>query len=102
MGTKSDIRRWAQTNKGGRGILFTSSAPFFGSALRYSIESLDNGREKTQRHFPEVEQADYVNLLIDSAQSGVGGINSWGAWPLPQYRLNFGPQHLTLLLTPTK
>jgi len=82
-GTKSDIRQWAQTNRGGQGLLITSDAPFFGSALRYSIESLDNGDHKTQRHFPEVKQADYVNLLIDSAQNGLGGIDSWGAWPLP-------------------
>ncbi len=99
-GTKSDIRQWAQTNRGGRGLLITSDAPFFGSALRYSIESLDNGDQKTQRHFPQVKQADYVNLLIDGQQSGVGGIDSWGALPLPQYRLPLAPYSLTLLLTP--
>ncbi len=99
-GTRSDIRTWTQTNIGGRGLLITSSEPFFASALRYSVESLDNGDYKTQRHFPEVEKQNYVNLVIDSAQSGVGGIDSWGAIPLPQYRLPFGPQSLTILLTP--
>ena len=97
-GTKSDMRRWSQTNRGGRGLTVTSPAPFYGSALRYSVESLDNGDHKTQRHFPQVDRVDYVNVLFDSAQTGVGGIDSWGAWPLPQYRLPFGPQKLTLLM----
>jgi beta-galactosidase len=39
-GTKSDIRWWAQTNKGGNGLMFISEAPFLASALHYSIESL--------------------------------------------------------------
>ncbi len=102
MGSKGDMRRWIQTNKGGTGLKITSNAPFYGSALRYSIESLDNGDEKTQRHFPEVDQVPYVNLLIDSAQSGVGGISSWGALPLKQHRLPFGEQSITLLLQPVK
>ncbi len=101
-GTKSDMRFWLQTNKGGRGLKITSPAPFYGSALRYSIESLDNGDHKTQRHFQEVEKVPYVNLLLDSAQSGVAGVNSWNALPLDAYRLPFGKQHLTLLFTPVK
>lgn len=99
-GTKSDIRRWCQTTRGGCGLLFTSPAPFYASALNYSIESLDNGDGKTQRHFPEVDTVDYVNLLIDSVQTGVGGIDSWGALPMRQHRLPFGPQSLTVMLTP--
>lgn len=99
-GTKSDIRLWAQTDKGGRGMLISSNAPFFASALLYSIESLDNGNAKTQRHFPEVKQADYVNLLIDGAQSGVGGIDSWGSLPLQKYRLPLAPYTMTIAITP--
>ncbi len=99
-GTKSDMRRWMQGTRGGRGVKFTSPAPFYAGATNYSVESLDNGDFKTQRHFQEVEPVDYVNLLIDSAQVGVGGIDSWGARPLPQYRLPYGPQQLTLMLTP--
>lgn len=99
-GTRSDIRRWAQTNAGGRGLAISSNAPFYASATNYSIESLDNGEEKTQRHFQEVEPVDYVNLLIDSDQAGIAGVNSWNAHPLEPYRLYFGPRSLTFLLTP--
>lgn len=99
-GSKSDIRLWTQTDKGGRGLLLTSGAPFFASALRYSIESLDNGDAKTQRHFPEVTPVDYVNLLIDGAQNGVGGIDSWGSIPLPPYRLPLAERTFKVLFTP--
>lgn len=99
-GTRSDVRRWAQTDRGGCGLVITSPAPFFASAINYSIESLDNGDAKTQRHFQEVKKVNCVNLLIDSEQSGVGGIDSWGAHPLDKYRIPFGPKSLTFLLSP--
>ncbi|MDE7408326.1 MAG: DUF4981 domain-containing protein, partial [Muribaculaceae bacterium] len=102
MGTKSDMRWWAQTNRGHRGLKFTSSQPFYASALNYSIESLDDGDNKDQRHTPEVATVDYVNLLIDSEHTGVGGADSWSdrGLPLPQYRVNYGDKSLRLLITP--
>lgn len=45
-GTKTDIRWWNQTNKGGNGIQFVGKAPFSASALHYTMESLDDGLEK--------------------------------------------------------
>lgn len=101
-GTRSDMRRWTQTDLGGKGLTVTSPAPFYASATNYSVESLDNGLAKTQRHFQEVEPAPYVNLLIDSEMTGVGGINSWGARPLNKYRMPFGKRSMTLLITPTR
>lgn len=99
-GTKGDMRLWSQINQGGDGILISSNSPFFASALEYSIESLDNGDEKTQMHFNEVNPADYVNLLIDSQQAGVAGINSWGAKPLEPYRLLSPEKRLSIVITP--
>ena len=99
-GTRSDIRWWRQTDKGGRGLKITSNNPFYASATEYSIASLDDGDEKHQSHFQEVKKADYVNLLVDSEQIGVGGINSWGAFPLDQYRIKPGAKTFSLTLTP--
>ena len=99
-GTKSDIRMWQQVNPGGKGLMITSQSPFYGGATNYTVESLDNGDEKTQRHFNEVKPVDYVNLLIDSEQAGVGGIDSWGAHPLEQYRMKPGSRNLSFILTP--
>lgn len=99
-GTRSDIRWWTQTNTGGKGIKISSSEPFYASATEYSIASLDDGDEKHQRHFNEVKKSGYVNLLIDSEQAGVGGIDSWGAHPLSQYRLKPDEKTLQILISP--
>ena len=99
-GTKSDIRWWRISNSKGRGIEVVAEAPFSASALHYTIESLDEGEKKIQRHSPEVEQANLTNLCIDKAQAGVGGVDSWGSHPLPQYQLPYGDYEFTFTVTP--
>ena len=64
-GTKTDIRWWKQLNVAGRGLQIVAGAPFSASALHYTIESLDDGWSKDQRHFPEVRKADLTNLCIE-------------------------------------
>lgn len=86
-GTKTDIRYWKQLNRAGNGLEFTAAAPFSASALNYSIDSLDDYPEKKQSHGQQVKPADYTNICIDKAQMGLGCVNSWGALPLPDYRL---------------
>ena len=101
-GTKSDIRWWKQLNDAGRGLQIVADVPFSASALHYTIESLDDGWEKAQNHSPEVKEANLTNLCIDKAQMGLGCVNSWGAWPLPQYQLPYGDYEFTFILTPVK
>ncbi|NLB03560.1 MAG: DUF4981 domain-containing protein, partial [Bacteroidales bacterium] len=86
-GTKTDIRWWKQSNAAGRGIKISSVAPFSASALNYSIESLDDGYNKGQRHSQQIPKLDYTNLCIDKVQMGLGSVNSWGAMPRDEYRL---------------
>lgn len=99
-GTKTDIRRWHQLDRHGRGLEIVASEPFSASALSYSIELLDDGMEKHQRHSELLEPVPYTNLLIDKAQLGLGCINSWGAQPLPEYRLPYRDYEFVLTLTP--
>lgn len=99
-GNKTDIRWWEQLNVSGNGLRFVAEAPFSASALHYTIESLDDGAEKDQRHWQDVDPADLTNLLIDKAQMGVGCVNSWGALPLQQYRLPYGDYEFTFIMTP--
>ena len=101
-GTKSDIRWWKQTMQGGPGLMVVSDAPFYASALHYAIESLDDGEEKDQRHFPEVKPVDYTELCIDKVQTGLGGATSWGsdAYALPSYRLPYKDYEFTFTLVP--
>lgn len=101
-GTKTDIRWWKQLNASGNGLKFISEAPFSASALNYTIESLDEGDAKDQRHSPEVPVADLTNLCIDKAQMGLGCVNSWGAWPLAEYMLPHGDYEFTFIMTPVK
>ncbi len=101
-GTKSDIRWWNQTNKGGNGLKFVGEAPFSASALHYSIESLDEGLYKIQRHSELVPKVDYTNVCIDKVQMGLGCINSWGALPLEEYRLPYGDYEFTFMIEPVK
>ncbi len=99
-GTKSDVRRWLQHNAGRKGIEIVASQPFSASALHYSQESLDEGLEKQQAHSQEVKPDEGVWLCIDGAQAGLGCIDSWGAWPLPEYRLPYGDRSFTFKITP--
>lgn len=99
-GTKTDIRWWKLLNNEGKGLMFVSEAPFSASALHYTIESLDDGVQKDQRHSPEVKPSKLTNFLIDKAQQGLACENSWGAIPLPEYRLPYGDYEFTFVMTP--
>lgn len=103
-GTKSDMRWWSQANQGKQGLIITASEPFYASALHYTIESLDDGVAKEQRHFNEVDPVAYTNLLIDGAHAGVGGVDSWSkrGLPLKKYRVPYTDRTFTVLLTPVK
>ncbi len=101
-GNKTDIRWWKQINMSGNGLKFVSEAPFSASALNYTIESLDDGDGKDQRHSPEVTPANFTNLCIDKAQMGLGCVNSWGAWPRAEYMLPHGDYEFTFIMSPVK
>ena len=70
--------------------------------MDYTVESLDEGLHKRQTHSPEVEKAGFTNLIIDKEQMGLGCVNSWGALPLPQYRLKYGDRTFTFIMKPVK
>ena len=101
-GTKSDIRWWEQLNTAGNGLRVVAEAPFSASALHYSIDALDDGKDKHQRHASEVPEENLTNLCIDKAQLGLGCVNSWGALPLNQYQLPYGDYDFTFILEPVK
>ena len=101
-GNKTDLRWWRVLNVGGNGLEVRAEAPFSASALHYTIESLDEGPRKIQRHSNEVEQADLTNVLIDKVQMGLGCIDSWGALPLEEYRLPYQEYSFTFTLTPVQ
>ncbi len=99
-GTKTDIRWWNQTNKGGNGIQLVGKTPFSASVLHYTMESLDDGLEKDQRHSELVPQTDCVNFCIDKVQMGLGCVNSWGALPLDKYMVPYQDYEFTFVIKP--
>ena len=59
--------------------------------LHYSPDQLDAGPNKTttQSHFRLLDPVAETHLDIDGYSAGVACINSWGALPLPEYRLPY-------------
>ena len=101
-GSKTDIRWWNQVNKAGNGIQLVSDAPFTASALHYTIESLDDGLNKDQRHSELVPPTDYVNLCIDKVQMGLGCVTSWGTLPLDKYLVPYQDYSFKFVIKPVQ
>ena len=87
-GNKCDVRWLELTDDEGRGVRVEGLQPLSVSALPYRSEDLDPGLgTKKQMHYSDIEPRREVVLHVDLAQRGLGGDNSWGASPHPQYRL---------------
>lgn len=80
-GSHTDLRWWNQTNLAGQGLCVISDKTFTASALHYTVDMLDDGPKKDQRHGTLVDKANYTTLCIDAVQTGLGCVNSWGRLP---------------------
>ena len=81
---KTDVRWLVLSDKLGNGILVTmEDQPLSIGARFYSINTMESSKYSFQ-----MEQSSGIHLNIDLAQSGVGGINSWGASCLSKYYLD--------------
>jgi len=102
MGNKTDLRYFKVTDGSANGINITSDQLFSASALNYTVESLDEGTKKHNTHMELVEEADYVTLLFDQKQMGLGCVDSWGAWPFDEYLIPVDDMNFTFKISPTK
>lgn len=77
-GNKVDVRWVALTNKKGVGLLAISdpSQLLSVNALHHTTDDLQNAKHPFQ-----LPKRDFVVLNLDLKQQGLGGDNSWGAWP---------------------
>ncbi len=82
-GNKTGVR-WAElTDEKGCGLrVAAEGVPLSLGARFYSTQTMRESDYSFQ-----MERSDFIHLNIDAAQSGVGGITSWGAVPLKPYRL---------------
>lgn len=84
-GNKSDVRWVTIADKEGNGLKVTGDQPINFTALNYDSEDLDPGFSKKQQHPADVVPQHETFVSIDMFQRGVGGLNSWGARPMPEY-----------------
>ena len=99
-GYKTDIRWMTLTDETGFGLMFDGMPQFSGSALQNSIEDFDQGTRDNYRHINDIVPHDTVFVTIDMKQMGVGGDDSWGARPLPKYRIPAGDYNFRFRIFP--
>ena len=112
-GNHEGIRSLRLTDTLGRGLEVVSLKPFSGSALPLSRRTLDLSVHEPgvqhrpvpftwQKHYHSTdltpENKTFVHL--DLVQMGVGGTNTWGALPLPEYRVPAGKYSFRFSLSP--
>jgi beta-galactosidase len=78
-GNKADVR-WLALQKGSVGLLAVGMPLLSANALHYTEDDLNAGK-----HAFQLPHRDFISLNLDLKQQGVGGDNSWGAWPHPQF-----------------
>ena len=101
-GNKTDVRWVKLTNEKGSGLMIAGDTVLNISARHYLDEDLDEGLEKHNAHTGELKQRDLTTLNIDLEQTGVGGINSWGTWPLKQYRMEYKDYSYSFVIKPVE
>ena len=90
----------ALSDSAGTGLLIIGMPLLSVSALHFTLDDLDPGERKAQRHAGDLVERDLVNLNIDYKQMGVGGINSWGPTALPRYSLYYDEYAYSFTLRP--
>ncbi len=78
-GNKVDAR-WLALSNGKMGLLAVGLPLLSVNALHYGTDDLNAGK-----HAFQLPRRDYIMLNLDLKQQGVGGDNSWGAWPHPEF-----------------
>ncbi len=94
-GNKVDVRWAAITNATGSGLLAVGQPLLSVNALHHPAEDIDQAG-----HHHEMPARAETWLNLDWKQMGLGGDDSWGALPLPQYRLKAAPCKYRFVLKP--
>ncbi|MEO1497373.1 MAG: glycoside hydrolase family 2 TIM barrel-domain containing protein [Planctomycetota bacterium] len=94
-GNRSDARWLALVDDAGAGLMVTGSPRFDFSVWPYTTAMLEPAT-----HPHRIGRADTLTLQIDHRQMGLAGDNSWGAQPLPKYRLTDGSYAYAFSLAP--
>lgn len=120
-GTKTGLKWLKLTDHAGTGLEITSDLRFSGSAIPFSMNELDctltdprprpnltNTQKGNPRHSLELLPLAHKDnrslgktcVNFELKQAGVGGINSWGTWPLEQYRIHAQDMEFNFVIRP--
>jgi len=89
-GNKTEVRWVSFSNANGKKITFSFADSLLSfSALPYSLDNIDPEMNKKQYHSGELTKRNEIYLHMDLQQTGLQGMDSWGAWPLEKYRIPF-------------
>jgi beta-galactosidase len=94
-GNKVDVRWAALRNAAGVGVLVVGQPLASVNALHHPAEDLDQAN-----HHHQLPARAETWLNVDLKQMGLGGDDSWGALPLPQYRIPAEPMSYRFRLRP--
>ena len=117
-GHKTDTRWLALTDNAGKGLLIVADSNLMEfNALRNSVEDFDGeesdrpyqwsnfsknenhdpatarNRMRKQTHLNDITPRDFVEVCVDHRMMGLGGDDSWGARPYPQYTIQPSRPH---------
>lgn len=81
---RTDVRWASFTDENGKGLKISSAD---GELMEVGAYPFSQADLENFSHPHEIPTRDYVTVQISDAQMGVGGENSWGAWPLDKYLL---------------
>lgn len=103
-GNHVDVRQWSVLDHQGRGLTFFGTQPLECSTLNFLVDDLDGGRVKEAKHMHRGDLTPRPFSVVNIAlrQMGLGCIDSWGAWPLEEYRLPYGDYDFTFAIEPAK
>ena len=104
-GNHTDIRWFRVLDAEGRGLEFYSNAPMEVSALNYLTEDLDDGPIRDRKyghHSGDLVERPLTQVHIQKKQMGLGCVNSWGAWPLPDYLVPLKDYDFVFVIKPVK
>ncbi len=95
-GNKTDVRWVALTNNEGNGLLCVADNNHLLNitAMPYLTQDFEDSDgyeyrpiKDARMHAYQVKQRDFVRLNLDYGQRGLGGVNSWEAYPVEKYLL---------------
>ena len=81
-GNKTDVRWIALSGKRGIGLMAVGDPRLEANAIPYTADDLQSAE-----HPFELPTSELTVLNLDCHQQGVGGDDSWGAWPHRQYMI---------------